>query len=122
MSSIQKNNLEAELTRVKEELSSIAQYDEATGDWTAIPDAVGLAEADENSEADGLEEWNERTATVTQLEMIHQNIVRALQKIEAGTYGTCEICGTVIEEDRLEVLPTARTCKEHRDEERTLSF
>ncbi len=45
------------------------------------------------------------------------NEVRAaLKKIEAGTYGICEISGEPIEEDRLEVNPAARTCKEHMDE------
>lgn len=122
MTSVYKERLEAELTRLTSELESIAVFDEATGDWVAKPDAVELNEADGNSEADGIEEWQERRATVSQIETMYQNTKRALEKIEAGTFGICEICQNQIEEDRLEILPTARTCKEHRDEERTLAF
>jgi DnaK suppressor protein len=34
----------------------------------------------------------------------------ALSKIEAGTYGKCEVCGKPIEQPRLEALPHARRC------------
>jgi len=110
------------LAQVETDLQSIATKDEETGDWVAVPDATELNEADINSEADGVEEWNERRATTASLELMYQNTKRALSKIDAGTYGTCEICSQPIESERLEVIPTARTCKAHRDEERTLSL
>ena len=34
----------------------------------------------------------------------------ALKRIEAGTYGMCEICGRPIEPARLEAIPWARYC------------
>lgn len=34
----------------------------------------------------------------------------ALSRIEDGTYGTCEICGSPIAEGRLEAMPAARYC------------
>lgn len=34
----------------------------------------------------------------------------ALAKIEAGTYGKCDVCGKPIEPVRLEALPHARRC------------
>lgn len=34
----------------------------------------------------------------------------ALQRIEAGTFGTCEDCGAPIGRDRLRALPEARRC------------
>ena len=34
-----------------------------------------------------------------------------LKKIEAGTFGVCEISGEPIEEDRLDANPAARTNK-----------
>ena len=34
-----------------------------------------------------------------------QKIERALQKIEAGTYGICERCGKPIEKARIKALP-----------------
>lgn len=117
-----KEQLEQKLTEVISELETIATFNQETGDWVAIPDRAELQEADENSEADGVEEWNERRATLSQLETLYQNTKRALNKITAGTFGVCEICNAPIETERLTVVPTARTCKEHRDDERTLSF
>ncbi|GFR35039.1 TraR/DksA C4-type zinc finger protein [Thermobrachium celere] len=38
-------------------------------------------------------------------------IDQSLKNMEDGTYGLCEICGGEIEEDRLEVIPYASTCK-----------
>jgi RNA polymerase-binding transcription factor DksA len=120
--SIYKERLESELARLDTELEAIATFEEATVDWLAKPDPTELSEADENTEADGVEEWQEREATVTQIETLYHTTKRALEKITAGTFGICEICQKPIEADRLEVLPTARTCKEHRDDERTLAF
>ena len=34
----------------------------------------------------------------------------ALEKFDAGTYGTCENCGNQIGEARLEAMPMARLC------------
>ncbi len=115
-----KAKLDTELAQVINDLSAIANFNELTGDWVAVPDAQELQEADMNSEADAVEEWNERRATLSQLETTYQNTKRALEKIESTTFGTCEICQALIEEDRISFLPTARTCKEHRDDERTL--
>ena len=41
----------------------------------------------------------------------------ALARLEAGAYGTCEVCERPVEDERLEVTPTARTCIEHREQE-----
>jgi RNA polymerase-binding transcription factor DksA len=114
--------LEVELVQVTSDLDTIATFNTLTSDWVAIPDAQELQEADMNSEADAVEEWNERRATLSQLEVTYQNTKHALGKIALGTFGTCEICQASIEEDRLSFLPTARTCKAHRDDEGTLSL
>jgi YteA family regulatory protein len=42
-----------------------------------------------------------------------QDIDHALQAMENGTYGICEVCGKEINEERLEALPTTTYCKEH---------
>jgi RNA polymerase-binding transcription factor DksA len=117
-----RTKLEAERVRIINDLNPIALYDETTEEWVAIPDTEELQESDENNEADGREEWNERRATVAALEITFRNINRALDKIAAGTYGICEIGGEAIEADRLEFLPTARTCTTHMGDERTLSL
>ncbi len=46
------------------------------------------------------------TASATQATIVE--IVEAIQRIESGTYGICEITGKPIEKDRLHVIPWAR--------------
>jgi RNA polymerase-binding protein DksA len=47
-----------------------------------------------------------------QLEAELEELDRALQKIDEGTYGICESCGQEIAAERLEVLPGTRFCVE----------
>ncbi len=114
--------LTAELAILTDELATIAVHHEATDDWEAIPATEELSSADENTEADAVEEWNERRATVALLERRYHNVKRALMKIEAGTFGMCEISGESIETDRLDANPAARTCKAHLNDEETLPY
>jgi RNA polymerase-binding transcription factor DksA len=37
-------------------------------------------------------------------------ITRALDRIENGTYGVCEVCGDLIPDERLRAVPWARRC------------
>lgn len=118
-----KSKLEEMLVKVTEELSTIGIYETATDDWKAKPDQdSGGLESDTNTNADAVEEWNERRATLSDLEIEYRDIKRALAKIEAGTYGICEISGEPIEEKRLMARPDARTCVAHMDEESSLSL
>ncbi len=117
-----KSQLEIKLAGLKTELSTIANYDEGSDDWQAIPDTAELNEADENAEADAVEEWNERRGTVSALETEYRDTKRALSKIAAGTYGHCEICQGAIEPERLAFKPTARTCIAHINEEASLTL
>jgi len=39
-----------------------------------------------------------------------KDIENALDKIEKGNYGKCEICGREIDKERLEAYPGARSC------------
>ena len=41
-----------------------------------------------------------------------EEVDAALMRIQEGTFGKCEECGTVISEQRLNVLPYARHCVE----------
>ena len=38
---------------------------------------------------------------------------RALERLDAGTYADCEVCGTTLEELRLEREPTLARCPAH---------
>lgn len=114
--------LEALRETIISELQTIATKNPDSGDWEAHTDASEQAEADENSEADASEELETRTAIVTDLETSYRNIERALEKISLGTYGLCEICSTPIAPSRLDILPSARTCSLHLDDEPTLAL
>lgn len=46
-----------------------------------------------------------------------EDIQIALEKIEKGTYGECEICGCGISPSRLKILPSATTCVHCRGQE-----
>jgi DnaK suppressor protein len=110
--------LEEQLKTISEELESIATYDSVNDDWKAVPNQEeAAADADENTSADFIEEWNQRRATVSDLEREYRDIKRALNKITEGTYGLCEVSGEPIEEKRLEARPDARTCIAHMNEE-----
>ncbi|WP_341715885.1 TraR/DksA family transcriptional regulator [Micromonospora sp. FIMYZ51] len=39
-----------------------------------------------------------------------EQISAALRRMAAGSYGSCERCGTAIARERLEILPHARFC------------
>lgn len=112
--------LEEELKTITNDLRAIATYDETTDNWEAVPGEAANQEADNNIEADEVEEWNERRSTLATLEIEYRDIKRALAKIADGTYGICEISGAPIEIKRLEFKPTVRTCAAHMNEESSL--
>jgi RNA polymerase-binding transcription factor DksA len=107
-----KKKLEEEKRLLEGEMSGIGRVDEDTNEWEATPEEQTAPEADENDLADRSEGFEERSSMMATLEARLEDINDALSKIENGTYGICEICGKQIEEDRLEVNPAARTCKE----------
>lgn len=110
--------LDAALVAIVTELSTIGTYDAVNDNWEAVPDQdISNEDADENTSADFVESWNERRATLSDLEREYRDIKRALKKIELGTYGLCEIGGEPIEEKRLQARPDARTCIAHMNDE-----
>ena len=48
-----------------------------------------------------------------QLRQDLDDIEKALERMDAGTYGTCEVCGNEIGAARLEVMPSTRVCIDH---------
>jgi RNA polymerase-binding transcription factor DksA len=42
-----------------------------------------------------------------------EDVERALQRLDEGTYGTCEVCSRPIDDERLQAMPAARFCLEH---------
>ncbi len=52
----------------------------------------------------------QRSISAGQLHHISLEIDRALAKLAEGSYGTCDVCGGEIAEERLEALPWATLC------------
>lgn len=112
-----KNKLEEELKLLEEELSSVGRRNPSNeADWEAKPNDTE-PESDPNEMADHIEDYETNTGIVKELEIRYNNVRRALDKIEKGTYGKCEITDEDIELARLEANPSARTCKDHLDAE-----
>ena len=58
-------------------------------------------------------EVGENLALLNQLNEQLDEIDHALAKMDAGTYGRCEVCGEPIAEARLEAMPATRFCIAH---------
>jgi DnaK suppressor protein len=97
-----RDELQAEKTRLEARLGELHADD--------------LAETQDDNFADGGQvaaEQDEIMALATDLRTQLDDVQRALGKLDAGTYGRCEVCGEPIAEDRLEALPAARFCMAH---------
>ncbi len=108
-----KNKLEKELKLVEEELNEVGRKNPENKVWEATEIEPDSDEADENEVADKMEGFSENSAIVSQLETQYNDIKLALEKINSGTYGKCEVGGEDIPEDRLWANPSAKTCIEH---------
>lgn len=109
-----KDKLVAEKARLEQELNSVGrQNPQNPEDWEATVSDLDVLPADENEVADVFEELEENKALLETFEAQLRDVDAALEKIEKGTYGICEVSGEPIEEDRLEANPSARTCKAH---------
>ena len=53
-----------------------------------------------------------QVAVHDQLQVTRGDVVRALEKLDEGTYGSCDTCGRPIPQGRLEALPWAVLCVE----------
>ena len=117
-----KTQLEEMLVAITAELKTVGIHNpENPSDWIAVPEELDAEEPDQNLAAGAVEAWDERNALVSVLEARYNGIMSALARIEAGTFGVCEICNAPIEEKRLVVSPSARTCMAHREDEGTLA-
>jgi RNA polymerase-binding transcription factor DksA len=106
--------LTAEKSRLEAELATVSKPNpQNPGDWDTKVESRDDNRADENDNADALEDLVNDESVVRQLEGQLLEVNAALDRIEAGTYGVCEIGGEEIEAERLEANPAARTCKAH---------
>lgn len=106
-----KLQIEAEKLLIEEELNGLGRKNKDTGAWEAVTDEAGETESDESDMDDRGEEYEEKSSLINVLEKRLNTTIKALLKIEEGTYGVCDTCGGKIEDDRIEANPSALTCK-----------
>ena len=110
-----KKLLGEEKEKLLKELATVGKKDPAKKDdgWQAVATDLDSDSADENETADVMESLDDNKGILDQLEIQLLQVDSALGKIEAGTYGKCNVCGKEIPEGRLEANPASLTCIEH---------
>ena len=79
----------------------------------ADPETDELTFADDPGFSDRSHSTEERSRLVSVVRALRSNlhdVERALAKLDAGTYGICERCGSPISRDRLEAIPWTVLC------------
>ncbi|MGI0532320.1 TraR/DksA C4-type zinc finger protein [Bacillus pfraonensis] len=111
----QVNHFKSILEKQQQELEQTLQNHE-NEDRASERESVGELSAYDNHPGDMATELYEREKDFGLIELWNkqlQDTKHALQKIEAGTYGVCEVSGKDIPLERLKAMPTATTCIEH---------
>jgi len=105
-----RKRLEEEKARLEEQVEDYerdleeARLTESSSDRSPDP---GNAEASSMK----LEYAKELSIEQNTLDLLNK-VNRALERVEAGTYGICEYCGNAIPVERLDVLPYSTLCVE----------
>jgi RNA polymerase-binding protein DksA len=96
--------LEAEKKRFQDELSQMKVSRDSEERREGSPFGKREEEATESMELE------KRLALENRLESLIAEVDRAINKLDAGTYGKCDICNEAIDPERLEALPQAIMC------------
>ncbi len=111
---IYKEKLLAEKNRLENELVTVARKNpENPKDWEPVSSERDSAPPDRDEATENIESFEGNIAIARQLEARLSEVTAALDRIAAGTYGICSVCGKEIEADRLGANPAATTCKQH---------
>jgi DnaK suppressor protein len=102
--------LEAEKDSIEEELAAHGKL--SGSGWEGSSESEG-EEADSTDAADNIEELVVNIPLVDDLKKRRKDVGDAIEKMDEGTYGQCEVCKELIPFDRLEANPAARTCIAH---------
>ena len=108
------------LAEERERLDEVRSTFDAEGltDQSAS-DSVGELSSYDQHQADMGTETFEREKDLSILEQVEAELAdveHALRRLDEGTYGTCEVCGKAIPDERLEAMPATRLCLEHQAE------
>lgn len=108
---------QTQLLKAKQDIEERLRHNDHFGkERSHAHDSVGELSSFDNHPADEATELYEREKDLALNEHTERElkeIEHALEAIQNGTYGTCEVCGKPIPYERLEALPTTTFCKEH---------
>jgi len=108
---IYKKLLEDEYQKVKNELDSLGKpHDDDKNNYDTVSANIDTSVSSKEDVADKIESMETRAGIEVELEKKIDEIVKALQAIEDGTYGICVVCGKEISEERLNINPQAVSC------------
>jgi len=100
-----RERLDVERKRLQDELSELV-----TKVRPADESREGSPFGKREEEAAESQELEQRMALEIRTHTQLTSVERALQKLDQGTYGKCDICGSSIEVARLEAYPAANQC------------
>ncbi|WP_286923420.1 MULTISPECIES: TraR/DksA C4-type zinc finger protein [Lysinibacillus] len=106
------------MEKLKKQLEQELQEIEKRLDESERPQATELSNYD-NHPADNASDLTDQLTEMAIDEHrgdVAEEIKRALQAMEEGTYGKCAVCGEEIPIGRLEAMPKAVTCVEHAEQ------
>ncbi len=110
---------EAAAARLADERAAVsAQLARMEQDLTELFAASRDANADDEHDPEGQTiayERSQLSAMIRRARTSLQEIEAATERLAAGTYGICAVCGLPIDAERLEAKPTARYCVRHAD-------
>lgn len=100
------------LTAERDRLLALKDEVDDVSDETEDESLGELSHYDQHQADVGTETFNrERDLSILgEIEGELADVEHALQRIDNGTYGTCEACGKPITDERLEAMPAARFC------------
>ncbi|MGZ5212713.1 MAG: TraR/DksA family transcriptional regulator [Actinomycetota bacterium] len=90
-----------------------AQLRREIAEQGADPDSDEVSFVDDAGFSDRSHSTQERSRLISVVEALRSDLAdveRALERIDVGTYGTCERCGKPIDPARLEARPWALLC------------
>jgi RNA polymerase-binding transcription factor DksA len=109
-----KEKLESERKLLEKELGELG-FKNTEGEWEVSAEEMDVAtpQAEANEAGDRVEDFEERQGESKALQARWMEVKHALEKLDNGKYGLCEVDNEPIEPERLEANPAARTCEAH---------